>query len=86
MGWKIFSIKSSLFKLCHSVVFDILMYISGGWNKCLMFCWFIFQGTMAVELLEQVPDLDAILVSASGGGMISGISIAAKSIKKDIKG
>lgn len=43
------------------------------------------QGTMAVELLEQVPDLDAILVSASGGGMISGISIAAKSIKKDIK-
>ena len=51
-----------------------------------MFCLFIFQGTMAVELLEQVPDLDAILVSASGGGMISGISIAAKSIKKDIKG
>jgi threonine dehydratase len=44
-----------------------------------MFCLFIFQGTMAVELLEQVPDLDAILVSASGGGMISGISIAAKS-------
>ena len=41
---------------------------------------------MAVELLEQVPDLDAILVSACGGGMISGISIAAKSIKKDIKG
>ena len=45
-----------------------------------------FKGTMAVELLEQVPDLDAILVSACGGGMISGISIAAKSIKKDIKG
>jgi threonine dehydratase len=37
-------------------------------------------------LRTQVPDLDAILVSASGGGMISGISIAAKSIKKDIKG
>lgn len=51
-----------------------------------MLCWFIFQGTMALELLEQVPDLDAILVSASGGGMISGISIVAKSIKKDIKG
>ncbi|CAG2251090.1 SRR [Mytilus edulis] len=43
------------------------------------------QGTMAVELLEEVPDLDAILVSASGGGMISGISIAAKAIKENIK-
>jgi threonine dehydratase len=28
------------------------------------------KGTIAVELLEQVPALDAILVSASGGGMI----------------
>lgn len=46
---------------------------------------YILQGTIALELLEQVPDLDAILVSASGGGMISGIAIAAKSIKKDIK-
>jgi threonine dehydratase len=44
------------------------------------------KGTIAVELLEQVPALDAILVSASGGGMISGIAIAAKDIKKDIKG
>ncbi|CAC5375137.1 SRR [Mytilus coruscus] len=43
------------------------------------------QGTMAVELLEEVPDLDAILVSASGGGMISGISIAAKAINKNVK-
>ncbi|XP_052074734.1 probable serine racemase [Mytilus californianus] len=43
------------------------------------------QGTIAVELLQEVPDLDAILVSASGGGMISGIAIAAKSINKNIK-
>ncbi|XP_052074140.1 probable serine racemase [Mytilus californianus] len=43
------------------------------------------QGTMAVELLEEVPDLDAILVSASGGGMISGIAIAAKAINKNVK-
>ncbi|XP_050410098.1 serine racemase [Patella vulgata] len=43
------------------------------------------QGTIAMEFLEQVPDLDAILVSVSGGGMISGIAIAAKHIKPGIK-
>ncbi|CAG2256280.1 SRR [Mytilus edulis] len=43
------------------------------------------QGTIALELLQEVPDLDAILVSASGGGMISGIAIAAKAINKNIK-
>ena len=48
--------------------------------------FFLFQGTMAVEFLKQVPDLDAILVPTSGGGMISGIAIAAKTIKPDIKG
>lgn len=47
---------------------------------------FISQGTIALEFLEQVPDLDAILVPVSGGGMISGIAIAAKAIKPDIKG
>jgi threonine dehydratase len=30
------------------------------------------QGTVAYELMNQVPDLDAILVSVSGGGLISG--------------
>ena len=44
------------------------------------------QGSIAVELLEQVPDLDAILVPISGGGMASGIAVAAKHIKPDIKG
>ncbi|XP_059144389.1 serine racemase-like isoform X2 [Physella acuta] len=43
------------------------------------------QGTIAVEFLEQVPNLDAILVPISGGGMSSGIAIAAKAIKPDIK-
>lgn len=45
-----------------------------------------FKGTIALEFLDQVPDLDAILVPTSGGGMVSGIAIAAKSIKPDIKG
>jgi threonine dehydratase len=43
------------------------------------------QGTIALEFLEQVPHLDAILVSVSGGGLISGISVYAKHIKPSIK-
>ncbi|KAK7087403.1 serine racemase-like [Littorina saxatilis] len=43
------------------------------------------QGSIAVELLDQVPDLDAIMVPISGGGMASGIAIAAKHMKPDIK-
>jgi len=42
------------------------------------------QGTAAVELLQDVPDLDAIVVPVSGGGLISGICIAAKAIKPNI--
>jgi len=36
------------------------------------------QGTIGLELLEEVPDLDLILVPVSGGGMTSGIALAAK--------
>ncbi|XP_060064724.1 probable serine racemase isoform X2 [Ylistrum balloti] len=43
------------------------------------------QGTIAMELLKQAPDLDAILVPVSGGGLSSGIAIAAKAIKPGIK-
>ena len=34
------------------------------------------QGTIGLELFEQAPDLDAVLVPVSGGGMISGIALA----------
>jgi len=43
------------------------------------------QGTVALEMLEAVPDLDMIVVPVGGGGLISGVSVAAKSIKPDIK-
>ena len=43
------------------------------------------QGTIAVEFLEQVPDLDAILVPISGGGMTSGIALATKHIRPSAK-
>ena len=41
------------------------------------------QGTIGLEFMEQVPDLDVVIVPISGGGMISGIATAVKGIKKD---
>lgn len=43
------------------------------------------QGTLAIELLEQCPELCAIVVPIGGGGMISGVAIAAKAIKPSIR-
>lgn len=43
------------------------------------------QGTIAKELLDQIPYLDGILVSVSGGGLISGISAYAKAINPNLK-
>jgi len=43
------------------------------------------QGTIALELLDECPQLDAIVVPLGGGGLISGIAIAAKSLKPSIR-
>jgi threonine dehydratase len=43
------------------------------------------QGTAALELLEDVPDLDVIIAPVGGGGLLSGTSIAATEIKKGIR-
>lgn len=43
------------------------------------------QGTIAVELLKEQPDLDTILVPLSGGGLISGVALAAKAIRPSIR-
>jgi threonine dehydratase len=43
------------------------------------------QGTTAIELLEDVPDLDVILCPVGGGGQLSGIAVAAKDIKPAIR-
>jgi threonine dehydratase len=43
------------------------------------------QGTAAMELLEDIPDLDVIIVPVGGGGLLSGTSIAAVGIKKGIR-
>lgn len=43
------------------------------------------QGTIGLEMLEDCPDLDMIVVPIGGGGLIAGISVAVKSQNKDIE-
>jgi threonine dehydratase len=42
------------------------------------------QGTMALEILEQTPDLDAIVVPVGGGGLLAGIGTVLKARKPDV--
>ena len=42
-------------------------------------------GTVALEMLEAAPDLDTITIPIGGGGLMSGVSIAARTIKPDIE-
>lgn len=43
------------------------------------------QGTVALELLEDVPDLDLLLVCVGGGGLLAGCAVAAKSLRREIR-
>ncbi|UCH57533.1 MAG: threonine/serine dehydratase [Candidatus Bathyarchaeota archaeon] len=43
------------------------------------------QGTLGIEMLEAVPDLDAVLVPVGGGGLASGVGCALKGMKGDIE-
>src|SRR4051794_24356190 len=42
-------------------------------------------GTVGLEMLEDAPDLDTIVVPIGGGGLMSGVSIATRSVKSDIE-
>lgn len=43
------------------------------------------QGTIGLEILEQLPDVDAIIVPIGGGGLISGVAYAVKSLNPNVK-
>ena len=43
------------------------------------------QGTIGLEILNELSDVDAIVVPIGGGGLISGVAFAAKTLKPDIK-
>ena len=43
------------------------------------------QGTIGLELLDQLADIEAVVVPVGGGGLISGVAYAIKSLKPDVK-
>lgn len=43
------------------------------------------QGTLGLEMLQQVPEVDTVLVQLSGGGLISGIALALKAQRADVR-
>jgi threonine dehydratase len=43
------------------------------------------QGTVGLEILDQCPDLQTVVVSAGGGGLLSGIAVAVKSRRPDVR-
>lgn len=43
------------------------------------------QGTVALEILDQMPDVDSILVAIGGGGLISGIALTAKALRPSVR-
>jgi threonine dehydratase len=43
------------------------------------------QGTVALEMLEELPELDTLIVPVGGGGLISGMAVAAKAVKPSIR-
>ena len=43
------------------------------------------QGSIGLEILDQLPDVDAVIVPIGGGGLISGVAFAIKSLRPDVK-
>ncbi|MFP4482100.1 MAG: threonine/serine dehydratase [Thermovirgaceae bacterium] len=65
-------------RLCHEVE---MVYVSAYEDLHII----AGQGTVGFELLEVHPDLDVILVPISGGGLITGVTVAAKALRRGIE-
>ncbi|XP_076283134.1 serine racemase isoform X2 [Lasioglossum baleicum] len=57
-----------------------MVYINGYDHPDIM----AGQGTLGLEIVEQVPDIDAIVVPVGGGGLIAGVALAAKTLHPNI--
>eukprot|EP00095_Tigriopus_kingsejongensis_P001633 maker-scaffold121_size336169-snap-gene-0.13 protein:Tk01633 transcript:maker-scaffold121_size336169-snap-gene-0.13-mRNA-1 annotation:"hypothetical protein BRAFLDRAFT_286400" len=58
-----------------------LLYINGFDHPNIL----AGQGTMGLEILEQVPDVDAVVIPVGGGGLLAGCAVALKTMKPDIQ-
>ncbi|XP_014475168.1 PREDICTED: L-threonine ammonia-lyase isoform X2 [Dinoponera quadriceps] len=54
-----------------------LIYINGYDHPHIM----AGQGTLGLEIIEQVPDIDAVVVPVGGGGLIAGVALAVKTLR-----
>ena len=43
------------------------------------------QGTMGLEIIEQVPDVEAVVIPVGGGGLIAGCAVALKTMNPNIQ-
>lgn len=71
------------YALGMSYVKDHKMTYVDGWDRDELI--YAGQGTIGLEILKQNPNIDTILVPIGGGGLITGIAVAAKAIKPDIR-
>ncbi|XP_011149389.1 uncharacterized protein LOC105189156 isoform X2 [Harpegnathos saltator] len=58
-----------------------LIYINGYDHPHIM----AGQGTLGLEIVEQVPDIDAVVVPVGGGGLIAGVALAVKTFRPNCK-
>ena len=58
-----------------------LMYVNGYDHPNIL----SGAGTMGLEIIEQVPDVEAVVIPVGGGGLIAGCAVALKTMKPNIK-
>lgn len=67
--------------LTRSLFLQGLAYINGFDHPDII----AGAGTMGIEILNQVPNVDAIVVPVGGGGLIAGIALAVKTLAPNVK-
>jgi threonine dehydratase len=60
---------------------DGLAYVDGYDDPAII----AGQGTMGLEIIEQIPDVDVVIVPVGGGGLLAGVSLAVKTLRPQVK-